>query len=137
MTWPLTFYVKSLPPNVGGTTNGPVIRILEKYRGDAGIYWHEVEHVVQWLIGSIISCTLILVASKLYAFDPWLAVLGLAAHSALYKFVPTYRLWAEVEAYQEQARHYSDDRKPLFASFIAANYGLKVTEAQALEMLRK
>lgn len=27
MTWPLTFYVKSLPPGVGGEAKGPVIRI--------------------------------------------------------------------------------------------------------------
>lgn len=28
MIYPLTFYVKSLPPNIGGDACGPVIRIL-------------------------------------------------------------------------------------------------------------
>lgn len=36
ITYPLVFYVKTLPPGVGGCANGPVIRILEKYRGDEG-----------------------------------------------------------------------------------------------------
>lgn len=137
MTWPLTFYVKSLPPNVGGTAQGPVIRILEKYRDDAGIYWHEVEHVVQWFIGALFGVAMILVAAKFFHFDPALSVLGLATHSALYKFVPAYRLWAEVEAYQEQATHYEDDRLPLFAAFIANSYNLKITTEAALAKLRE
>jgi hypothetical protein len=48
MTYPLTFYVHTLPPDVGGCANGPVIRILEKYRNDEGIYRHELMHVKQW-----------------------------------------------------------------------------------------
>jgi hypothetical protein len=45
--YPLTFYVKSLPPDVGGRANGPVIRIMEKYRHDKGIYRHELMNLNQ------------------------------------------------------------------------------------------
>lgn len=111
MTWPLTFFVKSLPPGVGGCANGPVIRILEQYRNDRGIYEHELVHVRQWLF-------------------------TLGIHSLLYLLVPAYKLWSEVQAYREQAKWYPDDRRPLFARFIAENYGLNVDQAIVLEMLQ-
>jgi hypothetical protein len=112
MKYPFAFYVKSLPPNVGGMANGPVIRILEKYRDDVGLYKHELMHVKQWFM-----------------------TLGL--HSIFYLLSDRYKLWAEVQAYKEQAKHYPDDRSELFAAFIADFYGLKVTAAQALVLLRK
>lgn len=136
--WPLTFYVKSLPPNVGGEARGPVIRILEKYRNDRGIYEHEVEHVQQWFVGAFVGAALIALLWHFYpVFDKSLAVLGMATHPLLYSLVPRYKLWCEVQAYREQAKHYEDDRRPLFAQFIARNYGLKVTAAEALSMLNK
>lgn len=138
MTWPLTFYVKSLPSNVGGCANGPVVRILEKYRNDRGIYEHEVEHVQQWALVSLIGAALIGLLWLFFpVFDKAYSGLSVALHSALYAMVPQYKLWAEVEAYKEQAKHYTDDRNPLFAEFISSNYGLKITKAQALELLRK
>lgn len=113
MTWPLTFYVKSLPPGVGGCANGPVIRILEKYRDDRGIYEHELKHVKQWF------CNLLLV------------------HSVLYLLSSKYRLWAEVSAYKEQLKCYSDDRSELFASYISKYYNIKITQEEALKLLRE
>jgi len=112
MTYPFTFIVKSLQPNVGGCANGPIIRILEKYRNDRGIYEHEMVHVKQWFF-----------------------TLGL--HSFLYLLVPAYKLWTEVQAYREQAKYYDDDRLPLFATFISLNYGLHISQSDALERLRK
>ncbi|MDP3650910.1 MAG: hypothetical protein Q8R67_04420 [Rhodoferax sp.] len=64
------------------------------------------------------------------------AVFGFALHSLLYALVPAYRLWAEVQAYREQLRHYPDDRTELFAGFIAANYRLTVTPEKAEALLR-
>ena len=110
MRWPLTFIVKSLPGNAGGVANGPVIRILEKYKDDEGIYRHELHHVKQWFF-----------------------TLGL--HSFLYLLSDRYKLWAEVQCYREQAKHYADDRRPLFAEFISRDYGLNITQEKALELL--
>lgn len=73
MKYPLTFYVKSLPPTFAGMANGPVIRILEKYKDDAGLHAHELTHVRQW-------------------------VLSLGLHSLLYLLSDRYKLWAEVQA---------------------------------------
>ena len=112
MRYPLTFYVDSLPPGVGGCANGPVIRILKKYRNDEGIYRHELVHVKQWFF-------------------------TLSLHSLLYLIIPEYRLWSEVEAYKEQLKYYPDNRVHLFAKFIATNYGLIVTQEYALKLLRR
>jgi hypothetical protein len=112
MKYPLTFYVDSLPPNVGGCANGPVIRILKKYKDvDEGIYQHELTHVKQWFF-----------------------TLGL--HSLFYLLFDSYKLWAEIEAYKAQAKHYPDDRRPLFARFISRDYDLDISESAALELLR-
>lgn len=112
MKYPLTFYTDSLPENVGGRANGPIIRIATKYKDDAGIYQHELLHVKQWF------CLLIL-------------------HNLLYLFVPEYKLWAEVQAYKKQLKYYPDDRSKLFAEFIATRYGLDITKENALKLLRE
>lgn len=99
-----------MPANAAGCARGPLIFIRPEYREDKGLLAHEQTHVKQWF------CTL-----------------GL--HSFLYLLVDRYRLWAEVEAYKVQATHYPDDRRPLFAHFISTNYGLSISEADALKLL--
>lgn len=116
MKYPLTFFVDNLPNNMGGKVlvYWPIatIRILGKYRDDEGIYQHELLHVKQFY------CTL-----------------GL--HCLLYKFVPEYKLWAEVEAYKKQLKYYPDDKSELFAEFISTRYGLKVAKEYALWLLKQ
>lgn len=49
MRWPLTIYTdRILADWQGGQARGPLILIRPKYRGDEGIYRHELEHVKQW-----------------------------------------------------------------------------------------
>jgi hypothetical protein len=110
--YPLTFYVKSLPNNSAGISQGPIIRILESHKYDAGLHTHELEHVKQWFK-------------------------TLSLHSFLYLLSDRYKLWAEVQAYKKQAACYKDDRKPKFARFIAMYYGLSITEKEVLELLNK
>ena len=112
MRWPLTLYVDSLPQGRAGCANGPVIRILKAKRDDEGLYQHELMHVKQWFL-----------------------TLGL--HSLLYLLVDEYKLWAEVAAYRKQATYYADDRRPLFAGFIAHHYDLRITPESALALLRE
>lgn len=45
MKYPLVFYVDTLPKTYGGMAHGPIIRILERLRGDEGIRQHELMHV--------------------------------------------------------------------------------------------
>ena len=138
MTYPLTFFVKSLPPNIGGESRGPVIRILEKYRNDEGLYKHELEHVKQWFRLAVLSVPIAyaLIHFGLVEFIG-LAVLPLAFHTVLYKLSTAYRLWCEVSAYRVQAKCYFDDRRPLFAEFISGFYDLKITPDQALKLLKR
>jgi hypothetical protein len=81
------------------------------YRADAGLLAHERVHVRQWLR------TLML-------------------HPLLYSLSDRYKLRCETEAYQAQAGHYPDDRMPVFAQYLARDYGLSITEAEALARLR-
>ena len=137
MTYPLTFYVKSLPPGVGGCSNGPVIRILEKYRNDTGLHQHELTHVKQWAVWSLLSIPAAYVLCQLALFDYLaLAIMPCAFHSVLYRSVTPYRFWCEVEAYKEQAKHYINDRRQLFAEYIANGYDLPHTTKQALDALK-
>jgi hypothetical protein len=111
MTYPLTFYVDSLPDGFSGTANGPVIRLLKSHKDDIGLYQHELEHVKQWF-----------------------RTLGM--HSFLYLLSDRYKLWSEVQAYKVQSGYYAEDRRAMFARFIATRYNLSITEADALEKLR-
>ena len=77
----LILYTDNLPEDVGGRTNGFVIRIRPRYMNDEGIHRHELEHVKQNWRGLFII------------------------HTLLYSFVRQYRLWAEVQAYHQQLRY--------------------------------
>ena len=113
MRWPLTFYTERfVPEGAGACARGPVIFIRPKYRGDFGIYKHELEHVKQSFIG-------------LFIF-----------HALLYLLVPEYRLWCEVQAYKEQAKHYTDDRIPKFAGYISKYYRLNISVEDVEKLLR-
>ena len=109
----MVFYTdRFIPKGAAGCARGPFIFIRPKYKGDRGLLEHEKVHRHQWL-------------------------LTLSLHSWLYLFVPEYKLHAEIMAYAEQARWYEDDRLPKFAGYIAKNYGLKISEADALKLLRE
>lgn len=137
----ITIYTDNLPANVGGRANGPVVRIKPQYRNDAGIRAHELVHVKQWYVGVLIGVAL---AALLY-FVPvlvawrqfWPIALGVGAslHSLAYLASDSYKLWAEVHAYREQAKHYPDDRRWLFAGFITWHYGLSISQKQAYDLL--
>lgn len=104
-----------VPKGSAGCARGPLIFIRPEYKNDAGLLAHERVHVRQWL-------------RTIYSLG--------VVHSLLYLFSDSYKLAAEVEAYQEQAKHYPDDRTPQFAVFIADDYGLDISAAEALKLLR-
>jgi hypothetical protein len=108
--YPLTFYVDSLPDDAAGVAQGPIIRILKSHKDDVGLYHHELTHVKQWFL-----------------------TFGL--HSFLYLLFDFYKLQSEVEAYKVQLEH-SPGREALFAKFIAEDYDLDITQAEALELLK-
>jgi hypothetical protein len=108
----LTYYTnRFVPASARGCCRGFVIFIRPQYKNDRGLLEHEKVHRKQWL-----------------------RTLGL--HSFCYAFVKECRLDSEVEAFNEQAKWYDDDRLPHFAKLIATRYNLRVTEAEALDLLK-
>ena len=137
MTYPLTFYVKSLPPNVGGRANGPIIRIRPEYRNDKGIHAHEELHVKQWYFWVAVGiCAAWLAFTMGSIYWPYALLAGCVVHPLLYALLEDYKLWCEVQCYREQMKHYSDDRSLHFAKFLATHYDFDITVEQALKLLK-
>ena len=90
----------------------PMIFIRPKYKDDVGIHAHEQMHVKQaWQ--NIIP--------QIYALR--------------YAFSKSYRLACEVEAYKEQMKH-SPESATQYAQFISEDYGLSITQPEALALLQ-
>jgi hypothetical protein len=133
-------YTDDMPAWMGGYAKWFYIAIRPKYKDDKGIYAHELEHVKQWWITTIIATALIAAAV-------WLAegpqeyygycIFGLVAFDLLYTTFQRFKLQCEVWAYKAQLKHYPDDRTALFAKMIATKYGLEgVTPEYAEKLLR-
>lgn len=128
-------YAKELPNGFGGTVQGPLIKILPKYKDDIGLLEHEKVHVRQWYawlaIGLLLSTLLTLLVSP----SLW-PLCGLAPllHSLLYKFVRPYRRWCEVQAYRKQIAvgGYASTTFAVIALVEKYGLGLSVDEARAL-----
>ena len=135
----ITRYTDDMPAWMGGYAKWFYIAIRPKYRDDKGIHEHELQHVKQWWITSIIACALL-------AFWVWYAqvpdhnyifcALGLVVFQFLYTTFDSFKLKMEVLAYKKQLPHYPDDRTALFARFISTKYGLKITAEEAAELLK-
>lgn len=119
----------------GGTAQGPIIKILPKYRDDIGLLEHEKVHVRQWYgwlaLGLLIGTLLTLLVSPslwpLFGLAPFL-------HSLLYKFVRLYRRWCEVQAYRKQVAVGGYSSNEFAVTMLVEKYGLdlSVDEARAL-----
>ncbi len=113
MRWPLTIITdKTVPYNAAACVRGPFILIRPQYQDDYGLYKHELVHIKQTFKGLLVI------------------------HGLAYRFLDSYRLKCEVEAYKEQAKHYKDDKLPKFATFISRHYGLNITADEAEKLLR-
>ena len=107
----MIFYTnRFVPKGAAGCARGPIIFIRPEYRNDAGLLAHEKTHRAQWFL-----------------------TFGL--HSFLYLLFDFYKLDSEVEAFRVQLKH-SPGREALFAKFIAEDYDLDITQAEALELLK-
>lgn len=139
--WPhLVIVTDRVPDGFAGVTNGPLIRIRPTHRNDVGLLMHELEHVRQfWLLGMIgVGVSL----GLSWAVLPLLqavaaAAAGMALHPVLYRLVPRYRLWAEVQAYLQQLAQPGQLTIEQAADFIATKYRLDVSPAEALSLIRK
>lgn len=135
MKYYLVKVTEALPSGFGGTAQGPLIKLLSKYKDDTGLLEHEKTHVRQWYavlaIGLLLSTLLTLLVSlslwPLYGLAPFL-------HQLLYKFVRPYRRWCEVKAYRKQIATGGYASNEFAVTTLVEKYdlGLSVDEARAL-----
>ena len=112
----LLFYTDFMPDRFAACAKFFVIRIRKQYKGDpreAGLLAHEKVHVNQAWKGLLLG------------------------HQLYYTFNKKYRLKCEVEAYKAQIACYDYDVAPQFAKFLATKYNLRITEFEALLLLKK
>lgn len=135
MKYYLIKYEKILSHGFGGTAQGPVIKLLPKYKNDTGLIEHEKAHVRQWytvLAIGLLLCTLLtlLVSPTLWP----LYGLVLFSHQLLYKFVRPCRCWCEVTAYRKQVAVGGYSSNGFAVTMLVEKYGLdlSVDEARAL-----
>ena len=101
-----------IPAIYAGRTIGPIIFIRPEYKSDTGLLEHEKVHVRQ--------------------FWRTLGLFGIP-----YLLSKKYRLKYELEAYKEQLKYYTTDKKQLFAQHLATKYDLNITQEEALKLLRE
>ena len=135
MTPAIIRYTDDMPAWMGGYARWFYVAIRPKYREDKGIHAHELEHVKQWWLTTILAAVIIGAICYANGFSYVYTGLALAVYQILYSLIPLFKLHCEVEAYRQQLKHYTDDRTALFAKSIAEKYGLKITAERAERLL--
>ncbi|MDA7023990.1 hypothetical protein [Pseudomonas fragi] len=135
MKYYLIKWTNNLANGFGGTAQGPIIKILSKYKDDVGLLEHEKVHVRQWYavlaLGLLLSTLLTLLVSPslwpLYGLAPFV-------HQLLYKLGRPYRRWCEVQAYRKQIAigGYTSSEFAVAALVEKYDLGLSIDEARAL-----
>jgi len=138
----IVFYVDNLPKGMGGCANAFIVRILEKYRNDEGLHQHELFHVRNWWANTILSLVVLMVPSFFLVPQPWIwAVVPLCLFvDTIFYIIPQLRLWEEAEAYKIQLKYppATTDRDryaALYAKFISEDYGLSISQEEALKKM--
>lgn len=132
--------VETLPNGFGGTAQGPLIKMLSKYKGDTGLIEHEKTHVRQWYAALAIWLLLCALLSLVVSPVLWpLCGLAPVVHPVLYKLVRPYRQWCEVQAYRKQLATggYSTGEFAVIALVEKYDLGLSVDKARALLAYRE
>jgi hypothetical protein len=133
-------YTDDMPAWMGGYAKWFYVAIRPKYRDDKGIHAHELQHVKQWWITTLLATALIAAAvwyTKAPTYQYILCGLGLVAFDLLHSTFQRFKLQLEVWAYKKQIPHYPDDRTAMFAKMIATKYGLEgITPEYAEKLLR-
>lgn len=136
MKYYLIKYTEKVEGGFGGTAQGPLIKILPKYKGDTGLIEHEKTHVRQWY--AALSIWLLLCALLSLVVSPVLWPLcGLAplVHPVLYKLVRPYRQWCEVQAYRKQIAVGGYLSNDFAVTALVEKYGLKLSADKARALL--
>ena len=136
MKYYLIKYAKELPNGFGGTAQGPLIKILSKYKDDAGLLEHEKVHVRQWY--AVLALVLLMSGLLALLVSPslWpLCGLALFGHQLLYKLVRPYRRWCEVQAYRKQLATGGYDSTDFAVTALVEKYDLSLSTNEAKALL--
>lgn len=128
----LTFYTSNIQAGFAGTVQAFVVKIKPEHKADKGLHAHEYTHVKQWyrwLLLWVLAIGLALLGEALPLDFAPVIIAGVGIHGILYKFIPSYRLEAEGEAYAAQVLEGADLDK--MAWFLAHKYDLDITEHEA------
>ena len=136
MNYYLVKVTEKIVNGFGGTAQGPIIKILPKYKDDIGLLEHEKVHVRQWYawlaLGLLIGTLLTLLVSPslwpLFGLAPFL-------HSLLYKFVRPYRRWCEVQAYRKQLATGGYNSNDFAVAALVEKYDLNLSADKAKALL--
>jgi hypothetical protein len=135
-------YTDDMPQWMGGYAKWFYIAIRPKYKDDKGIHAHELEHVKQWwivtLLTAAIICGLVWYTQAPIAYYQY-AGISVAMLDLLYSSVDRFKLQCEVWAYKAQLRVNAEqgvkDYTKLYAGWIATKYGLSGVTAERAERL--
>lgn len=129
-------YNEQVAKGFGGTTQGPVIKILPKYKDDIGLLEHEKTHVRQWYFWLAVGLLLGTMLTLLVSPSLW-PLFGLAPflHQLLYKFVRPYRCWCEVQAYRKQIAVGGYLSNDFAVAALVEKYDLKLSADKARSLL--
>lgn len=131
MTYPV-IYRKSGPP---GQSKGPVIWIREDMRSNISVLEHEITHVKQWAAMSALGILWALACYYTGHFEYMsLGLIALVLHPLLYAALPPFRQWCEVQAFKTQVAYGGDLLS--CATALSQDYGLKLTQDEALALLK-
>ena len=106
MTYAIILYTRFLPARKAGVAIGPLVLIQRRYKGDAGLLAHELEHARQFWV-----------------------TFGL--HLIFYPFSRHYRLWAESIAFARQVKPDRSDLDAMAERLARASYRLNITRYEA------
>jgi hypothetical protein len=135
-------YTDDMPQWMGGYAKWFYVAIRPKYKDDRGIHAHELEHVKQWWITTLIAA--LLIAGTVYhkQVEPVHYIytgFALVVFDLLYSTIPWVKLQCEVWAYKAQLRVNAEqgfkDHTKLYAGWIATKYGLEGVSAERAERL--
>jgi hypothetical protein len=135
----ITRYTDDLPAHAGGTASYFVIRIRPKYKGDKGLHEHELLHVAQWWVTTILSALLI-AGVVWYTKQPvdyyWLLLVAPMVYKLLYGYIYPFAIWCEVQCYRKQLQFTDPKHIPTFAKFMATKYHFDISQERAEKLLR-
>lgn len=116
----LVVYSEELPEHVGGMAQTFVVVIHPKYREDAGIHEHELEHVTQWyvMVAAMLLLAFLAYVQGQFGASAGLAMASIGMDGLLYRRWRRFRLWSEAAAYARQMQF--PDRKGNYLSLADA-----------------